>query len=295
MLRSPIRRRLVEPWSRSTSTPRRTTHSSTPHPALTLLPTFLSPAEQGLVLSTSLKLLDSPSRTTSLGRKRRKAWIKANPTRPRGFMHDDAYEFEQGHFDQVIRGYREMLVRDRLLATTLDTDVDDAPERRRRLADVFQRMYNLLPPPRSSSSEPRGGNPDRDVDLDPPPHLIMHLLHLASNGRILPHVDNVEAFGHTIVGVSLGRGERVMRFKQVSDPSGPDAAAYPQGPSEFEIVVAGGSAYVQKEPLRTHYTHEVLDEAIVDGRTIGGSQRLSIMLRDRLPINLSKPTSFSFS
>lgn len=34
-----------------------------------------------------------------------------------------------------------------------------------------------------------------------------------------------------------------------------------------------------REPLRTFYTHEVLGMTTWQGRSVGGSQRLSIMLR----------------
>ncbi|GAA5965964.1 hypothetical protein JCM3765_004136 [Sporobolomyces pararoseus] len=242
-------------------------HYSTPHPSLTILPDFLSLPEQSLLLSQSLALLDSPSRTTSAGRKKRKSWLKSNPqyeVDKNGFMHDDAYEFEQGHFDGVIRGYREMLVRQGQFDATLKDD-----SRRTELERILSRVYSLLPPSSATNDESPSVSP-----LDPPPHLIMHLLHLSSTGRIFPHVDNLEAFGRTIVGVSLGGGERVMKFKQTSEPT-----EKVEGPEEFEVLIPSGSAYIQQEPLRTHYTHEVLDQATWEDRVVGGTQRLSIMLR----------------
>ncbi|GAA5978641.1 hypothetical protein JCM5350_002463 [Sporobolomyces pararoseus] len=259
-------------------------HYSTPHPSLTIIPDFLSKSEQSLLLSQTLALLDSPSRTTSAGRKKRKTWLKSNPqydVDKNGFMHDDAYEFEQGHFDGVIRGYREMLVRRGHFDSTFK-DESKRPE----LERVLGKVYSLLPPSSAATDE---SSPSVSP-LDPPPHLIMHLLHLSSTGRIFPHVDNLEAFGRTIVGVSLGGGERVMKFKQTSEPT-----EQVQGPKEFEVLVPSGSAYIQQEPLRTHYTHEVLDQVTWEGRTVGGTQRLSIMLRDRLPVDPSKRQTFSFS
>ncbi|GAA5931994.1 uncharacterized protein JCM15063_001095 [Sporobolomyces koalae] len=264
--------------SRSYSTP-----STTPHPALTILPSFLSTSEQSLLLTHSLRLLDSPSRTTSAGRKKRKHWLKLNPQYDidrDGFMHDQAYDFEQGHFDGVIRNYREMLVRDAHFDKTV-TDESTRVNLERALAKV----YSLLPPPPPPLSGTSPASGTRRSALDPPPHLIMHVLHLASNGRIFPHVDNLEAFGRTIVGISLGGGARIMKFNQVSEPQ---ELAFAAGPREFEVYVPSGSAYIQQEPLRTHYTHEVFDVAEWQGETVGGSQRLSIMLRDRLPLNLSQ-------
>lgn len=215
---------------------------STPHPSLTILPTFLSSDEQSLLLSHTLALLDSPSRTTSAGRKKRKTWLKANTgydVAKDGFMQDEAYEFEEGHFDGVIKGYREMLVRDGHL-----NEVVKDESKRRDLETTLKKVYSLLPSStiKSTNDSPSPNNASSSP-LDPPPHLIMHLLHLSSTGRIFPHVDNLEAFGRTIVGVSLGGGERVMRFKRTSE-NGEDTSN--EGPDEFEVLVPSGSAYVQQ-------------------------------------------------
>jgi len=215
---------------------------STPHPSLTILPTFLSQEEQSLLLSHTLALLDSPSRTTSAGRKKRKTWLKANTgydIARDGFMQDEAYEFEQGHFDGVIKGYREMLVRD----GHFDEVIRDE-SKRGVLETTLKKVYSLLPPSTPATSNESSSPPTASSSsLDPPPHLIMHLLHLSSSGRIFPHVDNLEAFGRTIVGVSLGGGERVMRFKRTSENGEPTSE---EGPDEFEVLVPSGSAYVQQ-------------------------------------------------
>ncbi|GAA5993425.1 hypothetical protein JCM10908_002182 [Rhodotorula pacifica] len=254
-----------------------TTKSASPHPALTVLPDFLTTDEQSTLLRHSLRLLDSPSRTTSAGRKKRREWIRANSSwdARNGFMGDEAYDWEEAHFDSVIKQYREMLVREGMW---------DPPEGAEPLKDAkeldaaLQKIYALLPPSPSSSL----GSPSNEKPASPPSHLILHLLHLSSKGAIYPHVDNLEAFGRTIVGISLG-GERVMRFKRVEGEA--DAkVADDSGPANFDVLLGPGSAYVQNEPLRTYYTHEVLETAEWDGRMFGGTQRLSIMLRDRLPI-----------
>ena len=61
-----------------------------------------------------------------------------------------------------------------------------------------------------------------------------HLLHLGSLGVIHPHIDNIEASGEWILGVSLG-AERVMRMESVADPD-----------DHFEISLPSGSVYVQR-------------------------------------------------
>ncbi|GAA6016655.1 hypothetical protein JCM10207_000136 [Rhodosporidiobolus poonsookiae] len=251
-----------------------TAHAPSPHPALTLIPDFLSPTDQSLLLNHSLHLLDAPARTTAAGRRKRRDWLRAHPDWTPGanpFMADDAYAWEEAHFDAVIKRYREMLVPEGAWG-----DDDDHGE----LRTVLDKVYSLLPPSPSSSSTASDASPvPPRAASSPPSHLIMHLLHLSSSGAIYPHVDNLEAFGRQIVGVSLG-SERVMRFKRVSEPG---EGMEKGGPHEFEVLVEPGSAYIQREPLRTHYTHEVLEKANWEGRQVGGSQRLSIMLRDRLP------------
>lgn len=146
-------------------------------------------------------------------------------------MADEAYGWEEAHFDGVISKYREMLVREGAWGEEGEKG---------ELAELLEKVYSLLPPPQTTTSAPSPVDPTTPPP-SPSPHLIMHLLHLSSRGAIYPHVDNLEAFGRTIAGVSLG-GERVMRFKQVSDVG---EGMERDGPSEFEVLVKPGSAYIQ--------------------------------------------------
>jgi len=61
-----------------------------------------------------------------------------------------------------------------------------------------------------------------------------HLLHLASHGEILPHVDNVFASGSWILGVSLGAA-RILRMEHVEDEN-----------DCFDVLLPSGSVYVQR-------------------------------------------------
>lgn len=61
-----------------------------------------------------------------------------------------------------------------------------------------------------------------------------HILHLASEGEILPHVDNTSASGTYILGVSLG-ATRMMRVESVDS-----------GHGSFDVLLPSGSVYVQK-------------------------------------------------
>ena len=83
-------------------------------------------------------------------------------------MATEAYEFQGGHFDGVIEGYREMLVREGMY----DTGNEE-------LAEALQRLYQLLP-----AASPPSAGPSSPSPVDPPFHLLMHLLHLAPHGHI---------------------------------------------------------------------------------------------------------------
>ncbi len=66
-----------------------------------------------------------------------------------------------------------------------------------------------------------------------------HILHLASDGEIHPHVDNVGVSGSWILGVSLG-SERMLRMESVED----DVDGIPK--RTFDVSLSSGSVYVQK-------------------------------------------------
>ncbi|SCV67123.1 BQ2448_5769 [Microbotryum intermedium] len=257
-----------------------TPSSWSPHPGLRVYPSLISTSQQRLVLQHSLALLSSPSRTTSHARRLARNYLKTHPDHPRdSFLPDEAYEFEKGHFDGVIIGYREMLVRPGML-----------PKDDTELGHALGKVYSLVPPAILARGAAESG-PTNDSEagsnmgkhpVDPPYHLSMHLLHLPSEGEISPHVDHLEAFGSTIVGLSLG-GERIMRFRKAEQGPNEGQEFIQKGAKdEFDVLLKPGDAYVQIEPLRTHYAHEVLRTGEYEGRKVGGSQRLSIMLRVRI-------------
>ena len=61
-----------------------------------------------------------------------------------------------------------------------------------------------------------------------------HILHLSSTGEILPHIDNTEAFGPWILGVSLG-SPRVLRLERA------DAST-----DYCDVLLPSGSVYVHR-------------------------------------------------
>lgn len=64
------------------------------------------------------------------------------------------------------------------------------------------------------------------------------MLHLSSAGEILPHVDNIEASGCHILGVSLG-STRIMRMEDKDR----------QHEVGFDVLLPSGSVYVQRSVI----------------------------------------------
>lgn len=100
----------------------------------------------------------------------------------------------------MITNYRETHV------TSWPTDVLDF------LKPIIRRLEGLLPDTKTQ----------------------MHILHLSTDGEILPHLDNVDASGSCIVGISLG-SSRVLRMEHVDDPD-----------AFFEVLLPSGSVYLQR-------------------------------------------------
>lgn len=171
----------------------------------------------------------------------------------------------QGHYDSVIHHYRETLL------SSLPPPSSAFPN----LPSLMQRIYSLLPtspsptppsppshsptyPSTISSPDPSGPDrPDRSkmpAEL-PPRDTSTHLLHLAPHGQILPHVDNLDASGSVIIGVSLG-SERVLRLRAEGSGKGdaPGAAAaagggpggVADGRGGWDVRLPSGSVYLQR-------------------------------------------------
>ena len=75
-----------------------------------------------------------------------------------------------------------------------------------------------------------------------------HALHLSAEGEILPHIDNVEASGPHILGISLG-ATRIMRMedKQAGAEVG------------FDVLLPSGTVYVQRFVFQTWISHKLFE------------------------------------
>jgi alkylated DNA repair protein alkB family protein 7 len=145
----------------------------------------------------------------------------------------------------VISSYREMNLSS---WPKLPSDEQTA-----QLLDILKKMYSLLP-----------SEPDADSSLTGPPHLLTHLLHLSSNGYILPHVDNIEASAGTIVGISLG-AERTLVLED--------------GQDRIDVRLPTGSAYLQR-----FGASDAVYRAAIDVRCAGAISDTSGSTQSRRPI-----------
>ncbi|KAG8761829.1 hypothetical protein FRC12_009309 [Ceratobasidium sp. 428] len=240
----PCIQRLID--VRTLSHPTLTELAKLPNHSFTIHSGFLSTHEQDILLKASLTKLG--------GKRRRKSPLSALPTSPLPatdyplhgiFGRDVDYNFEEGHFDGVIRDYREM---------TVSSWPASSPA---GLADILLRLYRLVDPHRTPAAP----------GTTTPPNVQTHILHLASIGIILPHVDNIEASGNMIAGVSLG-DTRVLRMSRDEET--------------FDVLLESGSVYVQRDDIRYRWKHEIPNNTTFQGRVVGsGGQRLSVMLRDK--------------
>lgn len=187
----------------------------------TLFPSFFNIHDQRVLLESALSHLDARgglARDSQTGKKLRrpKAEILADRVNKglQGYFHPERfYRWEEGHFDGVIRHYREALVGWQGLP-----DVKDAQSSWQAGAEeLLEKIDTFLP---------QGG--ERTT----------HVLHLSEKGYIDAHVDGKESMGKTIIGVSLG-ADRVLRLTEdKSREEGEEEEA-------IEILLKSGSVYVQ--------------------------------------------------
>lgn len=118
--------------------------------------------------------------------------------------------------------------------------------------------------------------------------LHVHILDLAKNGIIKPHVDSSRYCGNIIAGLSL-LTECIMRLKRVDETKyyqGREAQqTKDDGSVEYEyysdVLLKRRSLYVMKDSARYKFTHEVLATgAIFNDTPIDKDRRISIVCRN---------------
>lgn len=79
-----------------------------------------------------------------------------------------------------------------------------------------------------------------------------HLLHLSSQGAIGAHVDNIDASGSIIMGVSLGSARVLRMVQRAGRPSSGEGGRHVsesdsvEGGLEFQVLLKPGSVYIQR-------------------------------------------------
>ncbi|KAF8666696.1 GTP binding [Rhizoctonia solani] len=228
-----------------------------PSNSFVIYPYFLSTEEQEILLKASLAKLGGRRRQRRHASEEVASELPSHSGHAWGelFGTDKDYTFEEGHFDGVIRDYREVTVSAWPQSSPLG------------LSRVLLRLYELVD----------FENTLPDPGLITPPNIQTHVLHLASTGAILPHVDNIEASGSVIAGVSLGN-TRVLRLTQSTTDS---------IEASFDVLLESGSVYIQRsfgftgcrDNIRYKWKHEIPNVTDFRDRRIGGGQRISVMLR----------------
>jgi hypothetical protein len=166
--------------------------------------------------------------------------------------------YESSHIDHVITQYRELLLSwDRITAHPGFPLLNQLSSQ--RLIPIIE-QWLLVP---LTLKGPR------------PSLLPLHILDMAQESIIGPHIDNIEYSGRLIAVLSL-LSDRVLRFVNSKDPQ-----------DSFDLLVPKNSFYLQKDTLRYGYTHEVLSfdaskslfPSIFNNEN-NTSRRLAILFRD---------------
>ncbi|OBZ75433.1 hypothetical protein A0H81_04127, partial [Grifola frondosa] len=203
---------------------------------------FFTIPEQRILLTAALRKLDlMDSRQL---RRRRKDYSSTAVESSQSdsiqslFLPDEYYGFEEGHYDGVIKRFREMHV----------TSWPEVPG----LAPLLERLHKL--------------HPDQETQT--------HFLHLASDGEILAHVDNLEASGSWILGIPWAPSVYCALRRVYSE------VYFRSNPPRSHTDTCG-----RRDTVRYGYQHSILKKGIVDGVAYDGGQRLSIMIRDHIASN----------
>lgn len=100
---------------------------------------------------------------------------------------------------------------------------------------------------------------------------LIHILDLASEGWIKPHVDSIKFCGEIIAGLSL-LTDSIMRLKMVDNES-----------LYKDFLLSRRSLYIMSGIARYNYTHEILKnkESFFEGQYILKDRRISIICRSQ--------------
>lgn len=115
----------------------------------------------------------------------------------------------------------------------------------------------------------------------------IHVLDLAKDGVIKPHVDSVRYCGSTISGISL-LSDCVMRLVRVEEAT-PNDTDFRTTQSNLivkdyyaNVLLPRYSLYIMRNTARYNYTHEIMDNKVsaIFGEKLEKDRRISIICRN---------------
>nr|XP_054756277.1 alpha-ketoglutarate-dependent dioxygenase alkB homolog 7, mitochondrial-like [Lytechinus pictus] len=114
---------------------------------------------------------------------------------------------------------------------------------------------------------------DQAFPAGSPQLTLVHVLDLAQNGYIKPHVDSVKFCGSTIAGLCLLSPVVMKLVHEENNNQWVNALLNPR------------SLYIMRDRMRYDYTHEVLkeEESVFRGNHVPRQRRISIMCRTEVP------------
>ncbi|ETV94055.1 hypothetical protein H310_12089 [Aphanomyces invadans] len=151
--------------------------------------------------------------------------------------------YEVNHWDQVIINFKEM----------------ETIKWSQEAADILARVRKLPILP-------------QDLEYFP----AVHVIDLAAEGYIKPHVDSIKFSGQVVAGLNL-LSPAVMRFQEE------------HGDSRLDLFLPRRSFYCMRGGVRYRYTHEILPGIqVFQNQPVERTRRISIMMRD---VNVDTPMS----
>ena len=172
-------------------------------------------------------------------------------------------KYEDGHWDAVIKLYKEMEVQDARMPPAIK--------------DIFERVRGVI----------RATLQDDNIIFLP-----THVIDLDSKGDIGAHVDSVKFSGDFISGLSL-LSSRILRQSPVGGENMTEEQRQQvETRKPFNVLLPPRSLYIFRNTLRYEYDHAILGSAqmkelnITDGPDV--SRRVSLMFRDIHPSDRSK-------
>lgn len=97
----------------------------------------------------------------------------------------------------------------------------------------------------------------------------VHVIDLAEDGFIMPHVDSLKYCGSKIAGLSL-LSDSIMRFTQCENPN-----------AIVDVLLKRKSLYIMEGASRYDFKHAILskNESVYNGKIIARTRRISIICR----------------